>query len=66
MRSTLRKSPAQSRVEDVPANYQPRHLRRLEVVDDFIRNFLTRNSMTKTLSAFQVRVRVCSVSGTSA
>jgi hypothetical protein len=66
MRSTLRKSEVVGRGEEQPQVFQPRHLRRLEVVDDYIRNFLTRNGMTKTLGAFQVQMWVCRGSGTSA
>lgn len=32
---------------------EPKHVTRLEVIDDFIRNFLIKNNMTKTLSSFQ-------------
>ena len=49
MKSTLRRSQGPYEDEDKPAVYQPKHVRRLEVVDDFIRNFLTRNNMPKTL-----------------
>ncbi len=31
----------------------PKHVQRLEVVDDFIRNFLISNKMHKTLESFQ-------------
>ena len=54
MRSTLRKSVGPVEIDDKPAVYQPKHVRRLEVVDDFIRNFLRKNNMTKTLDSFQV------------
>lgn len=54
MRSTLKKTMNNSQLEEKPQTYQPKHLKRLEVVDDFIRNFLIRNGMSKTLNAFQV------------
>ena len=54
MRSTLRKSIVPGEVTEEKTNYQPRHIRRLEVVDDFIRNFLSKNNMSKTLNSFQV------------
>lgn len=66
MRSTLRKTQLQSSNESQVQNYQPKHLRRLEVVDDYIRNFLTRHGMAKTLNSFQVSQPRCRKSGTSA
>mgnify|MGYP003691801717 CR=1 FL=1 len=39
---------------------EPKHVQRLEVVDDFIRNFLIKNNMSKTLSSFQVIYRIIS------
>lgn len=56
MRSTLRSSMVVGEEERGSSSYQPRHVRRLEVVDDFIRNFLTKNNMAKTLNAFQVQI----------
>lgn len=56
MRSTLRKSIVPGETMEEKVNYQPRHVRRLEVVDDFIRNFLRKNNMEKTLNSFQVLV----------
>jgi hypothetical protein len=53
MRSTLRKTQIQGSNESRVQNYQPKHVRRLEVVDDYIRNFLTRQGMSKTLNSFQ-------------
>jgi sperm-associated antigen 16 protein len=53
MRSTLRKTQINSNNESQLQNYQPRHVRRLEVVDDYIRNFLTKHGMSKTLNSFQ-------------
>ena len=47
MRSTLRKSIVPGGATQEKTNYQPRHIRRLEVVDDFIRNFLSKNNMSK-------------------
>lgn len=52
MRSTLKKTELASH-DHSPKNLQPKHVRRLEVVDDYIRNFLNKNNMTKTLSSFQ-------------
>lgn len=65
MRSTLRRTitPAEETQEQL--NYQPKHLKRLEVVDDFIRNFLTRNNMNKTLDSFQVHPLPLRSSGTN-
>jgi hypothetical protein len=54
MRSTLRRTITPGQEEQENKVYQPKHVRRLEVVDDFIRNFLTKNNMTKTLNSFQV------------
>lgn len=54
MRSTLRKTQLHANNDSQVQNYQPKHVRRLEVVDDYIRNFLTRHGMTKTLNSFQV------------
>ena len=54
MRSTLRQSgislPAKT---EVNKTYQPKHVKRLEVVDDYIRNFLSSHGMNKTLNSFQ-------------
>jgi hypothetical protein len=66
MRSTLRKTQINSNNESQIQNYQPKHVRRLEVVDDYIRNFLTRHGMAKTLNSFQVSPPLCRRSGTSA
>jgi hypothetical protein len=33
---------------------EAKDVKRLEVVDDFIRNFLIRNKMNRTLAVFQV------------
>ena len=54
MRSTLRKTITPGEETEEKRVYEPKHVKRLEVVDDFIRNFLTRNNMAKTLNAFQV------------
>ena len=54
MSSTLRKSQVvekSQRTEIVKP--EARHVKRLEVIDDFIRNFLIRNNLTKTLNSFQ-------------
>lgn len=53
MRSTLRKTQPPSNNDSLMQYYQPKHVRRLEVVDDYIRNFLTRHGMEKTLASFQ-------------
>jgi hypothetical protein len=37
-----------------PVKYEPKHIQRLEVVDDYIRNFLLKNGMVKTIDSFQV------------
>ena len=65
MRSTLRKSVGPIEGQEKPEAYQPRHVRRLEVVDDFIRNFLRKNNMTKTLNSFQVAINLCRNNGTN-
>lgn len=52
MRSTLKKT-QQVNNQQSPKNVQPKHIRRLEVVDDYIRNFLNKNNMIKTLNSFQ-------------
>ena len=53
MQSTLRPSCVTDHVPPVPAKAEAKHVHRLEVVDDFIRNFLIRNNMEKTLASFQ-------------
>lgn len=63
MKSTLRKTLNNSQYEEKPQTFQPKHLKRLEVVDDFIRNFLIRNGMNKTLNAFQVNNQLCRDNG---
>ena len=65
MRSTLRKSIVPQEQTEQPASYQPKHIRRLEVVDDFIRNFLRKNNMTKTLNSFQVFLPLSRKNGTN-
>jgi hypothetical protein len=65
MKSTLKKTLNNSHYEEKPQVYEPKHLKRLEVVDDFIRNFLIRNGMNKTLNAFQVNHRICRDNGTN-
>jgi hypothetical protein len=65
MRSTLRKSIVPGETTQEKVNYQPKHIRRLEVVDDFIRNFLRKNNMNKTLNSFQVFHMKLRNSGTS-
>lgn len=57
MRSTLKKTITHNNNESQIKNYQPKHVKRLEVVDDYIRNFLTKHNMTKTLNSFQVFVK---------
>lgn len=55
MQSTLRKSGLNEQIPTQPQLVKPeaKHVQRLEVVDDFIRNFLIRNNMEKTLASFQ-------------
>ena len=53
MRSTMRNSGMEATVTPQPTHYQPKHLKRLEVVDDYIRNFLSSHNMTRTLQSFQ-------------
>jgi hypothetical protein len=52
MRSTLKKTEFASN-DQTNLHVLPKHVRRLEVVDDYIRNFLNKNNMNKTLSSFQ-------------
>ncbi len=55
MNSTLKKSNYMDKFQvEKPVKYEPKHIQRLEVVDDYIRNFLLKNGMTKTLDSFQV------------
>ena len=53
MASTLRKSEVIETVKQPKSKPEPKHVKRLEVVDDFIRNFLIENNMVKTLASFQ-------------
>lgn len=65
MESTHKKSQKQANSgEDSKKKVEPKHVQRLEVIDDFIRNFLSKNSMTKTLNCFQVSVRQYRNNGT--
>ena len=66
MRSTLKRSQLATKYDEEPKNFQPKHVRRLEVVDDYIRNFLIRNNMTTTLNSFQVPPASLRKNGTSA
>lgn len=66
MRSTLKRSQMATKYDEEPKNFQPKHIRRLEVVDDYIRNFLIRNNMSKTLNSFQVPPALLRKNGTSA
>ncbi len=45
------KSPGQSEssIEEPDRKYYPKAVKRLEVLDDYIRNFLRKNNMNKTL-----------------
>ncbi len=56
MRSTLKKTLVHNNNDSQIKNYQPKHVKRLEVVDDYIRNFLTKHGMNKTLNSFQVHI----------
>ena len=57
LNSTLKKGSAYSRIQINknihPQMFEPKHIHRLEVVDDFIRNFLIQNNMHKSLDSFQ-------------
>lgn len=54
MASTLRKSQTSDKItKNEIIRPEPKHVQRLEVIDDFIRNFLIKNNMTKTLDSFQ-------------
>lgn len=66
MRSTLKKTLTQNNNEPQIKNYQPKHVKRLEVVDDYIRNFLTKHGMTKTLNSFQVLFKLYRKNGMKA
>ena len=54
MASTLKKTETSNKFNKTEKpKLEPKHVQRLEVIDDFIRNFLTKNNMTKTLESFQ-------------
>ena len=54
MSSTLRKSQVVEKASSTEhAKPEAKHVKRLEVIDDFIRNFLIKNNLTKTLNSFQ-------------
>ena len=53
MQSTLKRSGIIEQPQQVVAKPEAKHVQRLEVVDDFIRNFLIKNNMEKTLASFQ-------------
>jgi hypothetical protein len=55
MASTLRKADSlnKSSKKEEKLRPEPKQIQRLGVIDDFIRNFLTKNGMKKTLDSFQ-------------
>lgn len=54
MASTIRKSQVSEKYNKTEQlKPEPKHVQRLEVIDDFIRNFLIKSNMAKTLESFQ-------------